>query len=247
MERQILAVCGRGGAGKTVFSVLLARVMIDSGIQPLLLIDADEVGGLRHAIGEGSPNTLIGVRDEIMRAGSRTDDVRLANELDYLLPRALIEYKSYSLLSLGHSSEKGYSHQANELLKAAIDVLVSAYAAVLIDTEAGIEPINRDITRRVTRVITVLDRSRKSIETSRLIRGMASHVPVSAVMNRGTGLEEPNGLPEDIELLGAVPEDPKIRQFDREGRSLWELPTKNRAVKAVRGIAIRLGLLDKNR
>jgi CO dehydrogenase maturation factor len=242
MEKQIIAVCGKGGVGKTVFSALLARIMIDSGIQPLLLIDADGLGGLTQAIGEGSANTLIGARDEIIKSDPRGEKMPLANELDYLLPRAVIEYRSYSVLSLGRSGDKGYFYPAIELLRAAIDVLVSAYAAVLIDTEAGIEQINWDVTRRATRVITVLDGSRKSIEPLRLIQNIG-HIPVSAVINRGSRLEKADGLREGMELLGFIPENRSIGQFNREGRSLWKLSKRNAAVRAVRDIAMRMGLL----
>jgi CO dehydrogenase maturation factor len=246
VDKQIIAVCGRGGSGKTTFSALLARAMIDSGIQPLLLIDADGAAGLAQAIGEKSANTLMGVRDEIIKSNPRGENLRsLANELDYLLSRAVMEYRQYSVLSLGRSGEKGNFYPTMELLRTAIDVLVSAYAAVLIDTKAGAEQINWAATRRTTRVITVMDGSRKSIEALRLIQNMR-HIPVSAVINRGSRLEEADGLPEGMELLGIIPENRSIRRFNREGRSLWELPKKNAAVRAARDIAISMGLLNES-
>ncbi len=75
-------------------------------------------------------------------------------------------------------------------------------ATVLIDAEAGIEQTSRDVLRRVTRVITVLDRSQQSINTARLIRNMVDHVPVTAVVNRGTKQEDARSLPEGLEVLG---------------------------------------------
>ena len=59
----IIAVCGKGGVGKTVFSALLARALAAAGVQPLLLVDADPVGGLTSAIGERAVETLSGVRE----------------------------------------------------------------------------------------------------------------------------------------------------------------------------------------
>jgi CO dehydrogenase maturation factor len=157
----------------------------------------------------------------------------------------MVERKSYSLLAMGHSSEKGCFCPANEFLRAAIDVLVSAFSVVLIDAEAGIEQINRDVTRRVDRIITVLDGSQKSVETLRLIMDIVGPTPISVVANR-VALKDGNLLPESVELLGLIPENRTLRQFDREGRPLWELPPGNRAVVAVRQIAQRLGLFTDN-
>jgi CO dehydrogenase maturation factor len=246
MERQVIAVCGKGGVGKTAFSALLSRVLIDSGVQPLLLIDADPAGGLTFAIGERSVNTLAGVRDRLIASARKGQSAQVANELDYLLLQALVERKTYSLLAMGHSAEKGCFCPANRFLKSAIDILISAFSAVLIDAEAGIEQINRDVTRRVSRIITVLDGSQKSVETLRLIRDMVADVPMSVVMNRGTGNKCGQDLPDGVEFLGVIPENKELRQFDREGRPLWTLAPANRALVAARKIVPRLGFLDEN-
>ena len=114
---------------------------------------------------------------------------------------------------------------------------------MLIDAEAGIEQINRDVTRHVSRVITVLDGSQKSVEMLRLIRDMIVDVPMSVVMNRGTGDKCGQDLPDGVEFLGGIPEDKELRQFDRVGRPLWTLSPGNRALVAVRKIFPRLGFL----
>jgi CO dehydrogenase maturation factor len=245
VKRQIIAVCGKGGVGKTAFSALLSRVLIDAGIQPLLLIDADPAGGLTLAIGERSVSTLAAVRDRLIASARKGEAIHAANELDYLLLQSLVERKSYSLLAMGHSSEKGCFCPANEFLRAAIDVLVSAFAAVLIDAEAGIEQINRDVTRRVDRIITVLDGSQKSVETLRLIMDMVGPTPISVVANRAATMDGCE-LPDGVELLGLIPENRTLRQFDRKGRPLWELPHDNRAVVAARQIAQRLEFFTDN-
>jgi hypothetical protein len=52
-------------------------------------------------------------------------------------------------------------------------------------------------------------------------------------------------LPEGSTLLGSIPENEELRQFDREGRSLWQLPSENAALEAVRNIARSLGWTPK--
>jgi CO dehydrogenase maturation factor len=240
--RQIIAVCGKGGVGKTVFCALLGKALIDSGVKPVLLIDGDPAGGLTSAIGERSVRTLANVRDDLISSARLGRTTQTANLLDYLLLEALVERPGYSLLAMGHSKEKGCFCPANELLRGSIDALAPPFAAVLIDGEAGIEQINRSVTRRVTRVIVIIDGSQRSIDTSRLIVKMVEPVPVSVVANR-MGSVHLNRLAVDAEFIGSVPQNEELRQLDGEGRSLWELPPENEATKAVRNIAQALGLL----
>jgi len=239
----ILAVCGKGGVGKTVFSALLSRVLIESGVAPLLLIDADPVGGLTAAIGEHATHTLAGVRDQFIqtaRSGGKVKIARAADQLDYFVLRALVEHADYSLLAMGHNQEKGCFCPANNLLRSAINSLVSAFAGVVIDAEAGIEQINRDVTRRVTQVVVVVDASQRSLETLRVISEMIGAARIAVAANR-VSADVKLPLPTGLTLLGRIPENEELRQFDREGRSLWQLPPDNAALEAVRNIARSLG------
>jgi len=239
IRRPVIAVCGKGGVGKTVFSALLAKVMLERGLKPLLLVDADPVGGLISAIGEKAVNTLAGVRDhfiEEVRIGGKAVAEDLANQLDAFIFNALVEREGFALLAMGHNTGKGCFCPANKLLKNAIDVLIPGFAGVLIDAEAGIEQINRDVTGRVTRVITVVDGSQRSMATLRMITERFGDLNVASVVNRateGTDLNFPNGM----RPLGYIPEDDELMRFDREGKSLWLLPENNKAAAAVRAIS----------
>ncbi|MEI6530528.1 MAG: AAA family ATPase [bacterium] len=239
----IVAVCGKGGVGKTVFSALLARVLMESGIAPLLLIDADPVGGLTSAIGEKVTDTLAGVRDRFIktaRKGRRAKLAQTANQLDYFVLQALVERKGYSLLAMGHNEEKGCFCPANELLRSAINALVPAFAGVLIDAEAGIEQIHRDVTSRVGKIIVVVDASQRSLETLRMIAKMVESATIAVVANRVSS-RAVIPIPKGAQWLGSIPENDALRQFDRAGRPLWQLPPENAAVTAVRKIARALG------
>ena len=236
-------MCGKGGVGKTVFSALFSRVLIESGVVPLLLIDADPVGGLTAAIGQHATHTLAGVRDQFIqtaRSGVKAKIAQAAGQLDYFVLQALVEHHDYSLLAMGHNQEQGCFCPANNLLRSAINSLVSAFAGVVIDAEAGIEQINRDVTRRVTQIVVVVDASQRSLETLRVISAMIAASRIAVVANR-VSAELKLPLPEGLKLLGRIPENEELRQFDREGRSLWQLPSDNAALEAVRSIARAIG------
>lgn len=241
--RPIFAVCGKGGVGKTVVSALLGRTLLDAGVRPLLLIDADPVGGLAAAVGEPVVRTLGDVRSQVIeRARRRGEDEkqRLAAELDYMVLEALIERDDYGLLAIGRNTNRGCFCPVNTLLRSAIDVVADPFAAVLIDAEAGIEQINREVTRRVTQVIAVTDGSARAREALSLIVGLTGERPVGVVANRGeaAALE---ALPDGAVALGTLPEDDGLRQFDRQGRPLWQLDRDGAVWGAARGIARRLG------
>jgi CO dehydrogenase maturation factor len=190
------------------------------------------------------PRARKGSDRESLIASARTADdaekARLAIDLDYLVMEALVERDGYSLFAMGHNQEKGCYCPVNTLLRQAIDLIVGPFSAVLIDAEAGIEQINRQVTQRVSRILVVTDGSTRSAETLRVISDMVGKVPVSVIANRSTE-SGPAVLPEGAELAGTIPEDDQLRRFDREDRPLWELPPQNPAVGAVRGIAQALG------
>lgn len=245
MTKPILAVCGKGGVGKTAVSALLARAVLDHGATPLLLIDADPVTGLTQALGERAWRTLAEVRAHLIASARDSDDTareQLARELDYLVLEALQERDGYALLAMGRTAEKGCFCPVNTLLRHAIDALAEPFAAVLIDAEAGVEQISREVTQGVTQVVVVTDGSRRSVHTLEVIVGMIGAGRVAVVENRGPA-GRGGSVPEGVRRAGAVPEDAALGELDRQGRSLWELPTDNPARVAARSVAARLGLL----
>jgi CO dehydrogenase maturation factor len=241
-EKPVFAVCGKGGVGKTAFSALLARAFLEQGTKPLLLIDGDSAGGLVSAIGEKVGETLAGVRENLISAARRAGDsekMRLAEQIDYLVLEALLERPDYSLLAMGRSREKGCFCPANKLLRESIDLVSEPFALVIIDAEAGLEQINREVTRRVTQVVGITDGSQRSGDILGCIAEMVGKERLSAVANRISRVED-SQVPEGVELLGSIPEDPTLRQFDLEGRSLWELPPENESLVRVQAIARKL-------
>ena len=243
-EKPVVAVCGKGGAGKTVVSALLARALRDAGTRPLLLVDADPVCGLLSALGERADQTLGAVRERVIAAARDSDEDarrRVADQLDYLVLEAMIEHDDHALLAMGRSSARGCYCPVNALLRDAIDLVSGPFAAVLIDAEAGLEQVNRRVTRCVTKTLVVTDGSRRSRETLALIAEMVGPDAVAALANRCPSGKAPPA-PAGVAWLGVFPEDETVRRFDREGRSLWELPADNAALAAARAVAAALGI-----
>ncbi len=245
-----LAVCGKGGVGKTVVSALLARVARDHGVGPLLLVDADPVTGLTAALGQRVERTLADVREQLLRSAARSDGAtreRMARELDYRVLEVLQERDGYALLAMGRSVSKGCFCPVNTLLKHALAALASSFAVVLIDAEAGVEHVQREVTSRVSRAVVVIDGSARSRHAARLMAELLGEERVAVVANRvqGGAASLALGLDLDLAMVGVVPEDRAVADLDRLGRPLWELPPDNPALLATVQVARGLGLIGR--
>ena len=123
------------------------------------------------------------------------------------------------------------------------------FDTILIDGEAGIEQINRQVTDKVNTLILVTDSSYRGLQTVRHIEGLVKDgsVPLcdrmGVIVNRVIGdKRSAEELAEQFKLpiFGVIPYDPVVEEFDREGRSLLELPEESVALKAVRDAVGRI-------
>ncbi len=235
----VLAIMGKGGAGKTVLSALITRTLLDRGEKPLLLVDADPTGGLAFAVGADIEKTVGAAREKLIRDASRRDTDRgsVVQQIDWLILEALQEHGAYSLLSMGRTDTKGCYCPVNSILRAAIEKLAAGFRFVILDAEAGIEQVNRQVVGRVDVPIVVTDGSRRGRQAAGLVAGLLSKYKFGRkrpglVLNRTEDLA--GGLPEDLDYWGTIPDDPEVRRFDQQGRSLLDLPGDCAALDAVK-------------
>jgi len=237
-EAKVLAVLGKGGAGKTVFSALAARALKDMDAGPLLLIDADPTGGLSFAVGADTGRSMGQVREALIRKAGRTDPDELARRVDWMALEALQELDGFSLLSMGRTEGRGCFCSVNKLLREAIGTLIKGYAIVVLDAEAGIEQVNRQVIRRVDFPVVVTDGSVRGFNAARQVGELLVRYGFGSggglVLNRADGPAA--NTPEGLSFLGTVPGDEQVQKFDMEGRSLMGLPDDSPALRAVRGI-----------
>jgi CO dehydrogenase maturation factor len=145
------------------------------------------------------------------------------------------------------------------MLRLSIDRLSKSYDYVVIDNEAGLEHLSRRTTRDVDLLLTVTDPTMRGIiaagRAAKLIRELDTRVgDIRLIVNRvprdGSGelklapeLEQAiaeNGL----KLIGLIPEDPTVGEYDAKGLPLVELPPEAPSRQAVEEIIKSLdGLL----
>lgn len=243
---RIIAVCGKGGVGKTVTSGALVRIIAEMGLK-VLAIDADPAMGLSFMLGlEEDIKTLGSVRrDLIGTARSRQDPAAVADATDYLVLEALIETERFSFMAMGRSLAIGCFCPVNTLLKESVKKLAENFDCVVVDAEAGLEQINREVMAGVSHIATLIDGSQRSMHSLELIREITSQMKMAAgvgvVVNRWREHDRETilkrvaatGLP----IWGMVPENDVLRNNDALGKPIFDLDPESPVLTSARQIA----------
>lgn len=247
-EPVILAVCGKGGVGKTCISALLVRILSEDPLKKILAIDADPAVGLSFPLGITVKKTVDDIRNDLIKRiqnGEESNKEELIQSLDYALFSALEERDNLAFLAIGRPEGDGCYCQVNALLKDIIKEIAGNFDYVIIDGEAGVEQISRRVMEMVTHLLLVSDASlkgRKVVETIKKVAQEKCAIQNSGlIFNKLRDQAEIHGIHSKTQLFtcGAILENDMIRNFDRDGRSFFELPDNdtitqlNTAIKAL--------------
>lgn len=231
----ILAVCGKGGVGKTSISALMVRALSQDPANRILAIDADPAVGLSFPLGIRVRKTVDDIRNElILRLQKGKDQSReeLIRSLDYQLFDALEEKGNIAFLAIGRPEGDGCYCRVNALLRDIIKEMAKNFDYVIIDAEAGIEQISRRVMEMVSHLLLVSDASLKSrtiVETIHRVAQKKCRIEKTGVIfNRIRDKKELDLFRAEFKLpvWGDIIENDTIHDFDREGRSFFELPER---------------------
>lgn len=252
---KIIAVAGKGGTGKTTFCGLLINYLCKNGGAPILAVDADANANLNEVLGVDIQVTLGEIREEI--ATSEPDDngpipagISKQEYMDYRWGAALSEEDDFDLLVMGRTQGKGCYCFINDLLETQISKYSGKYKHVIVDNEAGMEHISRGVLPEAHAVVLVSDCSRRGVQAAGRISELASEIGLKPkllglVINCApeagpskTVLDEIKSL--KLNLIGVIPRDPLIYDFDSEGKPTSKLPENSIARQAISEIVKKL-------
>lgn len=264
-----LAITGKGGVGKTTLAALAVRWLVERSRGPVLAVDADPNSCLGGVLGVQVEAAVGGVREEARRivqaqaaeAGGRGGDsapgpspsyagIGKQELLEMKLQQALVESRDFDLIAMGRPEGPGCYCYANNVLGAAVRKLAGNYPSVVIDNEAGLENLSRRIITRVDWMVFVTDPSQRGLTTARRLYDLAVEMGVQAggfgaVINRARDAgcvdrlrKAMQGAP--VEILGVLPEDAEVAEWDAAGKPLLRLPSENAVYKAAAGVFERV-------
>ena len=253
----VIAVAGKGGVGKTTLCGMLIQYLCEQGKGPVLAVDADANSNLNEVLGVKVDTTLGDVREEIARAEMTKESPIPAgmSKADYAELRfedALVEDDDFDLLVMGRTQGKGCYCYVNGLLQAQLAKYQNNYPYFVVDNEAGMEHISRGVLPTMQTAILVSDCSSRGIQAvgriAQLIKECDMHPStVGLIVNRAPKGELNPGILEEIQiqgldLLGVVPQDESVYEYDCEGKPTVSLPEDNPVKQALRAIVDKLDL-----
>ncbi len=230
---RIIAVCGKGGVGKTAISAMMTKILADNRERKILAIDADPAVGLSYALGIEVHRTVDDIRNDLIKRykdGEKNDRAELIEQLDYDLFESIRERDNLAFLAIGRPETDGCYCQVNSILKDIIRDIAFNFDYVVVDAEAGIEQVNRRVMALVTHLFLVSDISAKArnvISTIEKVARQAISFKESAVLFNRIRAGDELGFIKDSafpRVLGVIPEDDIIREFDRDGKNFFDLP-----------------------
>ena len=254
-----LAVCGKGGSGKSTITALLARSFSSKGYK-VLVIDSDESNsGLYRKLGLLSAPVpimdLVGGRKGFKERKSTKIPVGGSAESQDLLSDQSIIINDISSQHI--ASRDGISliivgkiEQAMEGCACPMGVVnreflhklsLASDEIVIVDTEAGLEHFGRGLETTLNGIIIIIDPSFESIDYAQKAYNLTMETGINniwTIINKTNSqeiLEKLSKLLADrnIPLTTHINFDDKIFETELEGKSLVDAPLDNHLGKLV--------------
>jgi len=240
-----IAVCGKGGSGKSVVVRLLADAVRRRGWRALV-IDSDESNtGLHRMLGfEKPPESLISLLggkrhleeqlEAAIRAGTPEMQVDLMPEVmptAKIPPAYILEKDGIRLVSIGKilMALEGCACPMGIVSRSFLKKLILEPDEIaIVDMEAGVEHFGRGVETSIDCVLVVVEPSLDSLEVAEKIHELSEQIEVSdvwAVLNKITSESIAKRLTDyletkDIHVIGVIHQDADIFESSLEGRPI---------------------------
>jgi CO dehydrogenase maturation factor len=169
--------------------------------------------------------------------------------LDFEIRSSLSEGDRFDLIAMGRSEGPGCYCAVNHNLREVVDAISKNYRYVVIDNEAGMEHLSRRTTRDVEHLLVVTDPTQRGLVAAERIASMGNELDIDIenmylILNRLHG-EIPSPLQAridemDMSLLGYIPDDNELLEFEFSGRPLVDLGDESPVFQAVAGMMAKI-------
>jgi len=242
---QKIAVCGKGGCGKSVVTRLLAAGLCARG-RRVLVVDADESNtGLSRMLGfDQAPRPLLdffGGKQKIesdltalISAGVSEESVQLLKSkitTKSIPSEYLFENNGIRLIEVGKilMSLEGCGCPMGIISRSFLNMLeLEPDEVAIVDLEAGVEHFGRGVETGVDCVLVIVDPSIDSVQLAERINDMADQIQIAdvwVVLNKIASKNIADRLisrltERGLRVIGAIPQDDEIFESCLEGRPI---------------------------
>ena len=257
-----ISICGKGGSGKSVLTVLMARVLASRGYQ-VIVLDTDESNlGLHRMLGSQATSdsimTALGgksafkekLRSAFSKQAEETEIAifsKSAVGLSDLPLDCIAQIEGIRVLSIG-KIERPLEGCACPMGVLARDLVTKFTLAdkeiLLIDTEAGVEHFGRGVESSVDVILTVVEPSFESILLAEKINNLASELRIKAmtILNK-TDAESENMLRAQLKerggcVAGSLDYDQEVFHACLSGNPVRSTSAEERISKVVDSLGL---------
>ena len=242
---QKIAVCGKGGSGKSVLVILLANGLQNRG-RRVLVIDSDESNtSLERMLGFDSRCRplidLLGGKQKLeqeiiarVNAGETEETVQLVKEeisIATIPPEYILQKDGIKLVIVGKifMALEGCACPMGIVSRSFLKKLhLEPDEVAIVDLEAGVEHFGRGVETGVDCVLVVVEPSTDSLEVAKKIKELANQIQISdiwAILNKISSEEIADRLTarlnkEGISVIGSIRQNSEIFKSCLEGRPL---------------------------
>ena len=255
---KMLVVMGRGGTGKTSFVSLVTKLFIEIGETPMLLVDVDPDQNLGEMVGinleEHGKNTISElIVDTFLERGGTTVGIPPRERIESKIwSKGMYEGDYFDFIAVGTKWIEGCYCLPDAALKGALESLTKNYKYVLIDSPAGLEHLNRRITKRIDDVFDIIDPSKKSFNHVKRAHRIAKEIKIEFNNFYVLGgfrfpehLETEARKSTQLEFMGKIAYDKSVEEHVLAGKSLLNLPSDSPAYISVKNIMGKAGYLNQ--
>jgi CO dehydrogenase maturation factor len=254
MDKLIFGVTGKGGTGKTAIVTIMAKILVQKYRYKILVIDADSAVSLPLTMGIKIDKTVSDIRSDLITDPEMKKKIAQKHIGD-AIKEIIVESKGLNLLAMGRPEAAGCFCHVNDLLKYGIETVTKDYQITIIDCEAGPEQINRRVVQDIDHLIIVADMSARSLNTANSIHNIAKSGAIKGTWNVGLVI---NKLKETdintvtrqasemtgLNILGCIPEDRRIVEFDLKNKPLLDLPDDSPSIIAMSKVIEQMGFKE---
>jgi CO dehydrogenase maturation factor len=250
-----IAVCGKGGVGKTTISGLLCRTLGSKGI-PVLAIDGDPNPNLALTLGL-DPTTVMprALTSKLLEVFEKEDGKKYA-KLNLPLGEVMDTYgikteDNVTLLAVGQPEHAGTGCMCGihttvrEIIHTALE---EGEQVTLLDLEASLEQMKRGTSKYVDVLLCVVEPYYRSMEAVARFQRLGKELEIKnilAVANKVKNAEDEEAIRQfcaqtDLPVIAIIPLDSIISEADKKGSLNMNATDNSPALQAISQLAMDL-------